>query len=386
MRVKSVLLGMLVIASSAAFSQNSNLRKAKNSYSKFDEMKSIGSAVLGVADLNSAKEALEKAIEHEKTKDQAETWTYYALVNADLALLDSTEASEAYFQKAVEARDKAISLDQNKENEQHLAALNPMLAHYELIKGVEAWGKEDFEGAHQAFEHGLAYLPSDTTFLYYSGLAASNAQLNDKALERLIELVPIDSFSDNDKAIMEISRIYLAQGDTINAIKYAEIGANKYPGHFGFIQANLQAGNAEKTIDFINQQIAKEPDNDSLYYLLGISYNEINDIDKSETAYKKALEINPDYLEANINLGGLILNRGIDYLNKTNNAGLPQEEYEAEIQKAYDIVDTALPVLEKAVEVDGSSYLALTNLRKYYEIKDKKDKIAELQARIDALQ
>src|SRR5690606_12062835 len=112
-----------------------------------------------------------------------------------------------------------IRLDADNENEQHLAALNPMLAQHELIKGVEAWDSQNFEGAHQAFENGLTYLPGDTTFLYYSGLAAAHAQQNDKALERLLELVPVDSFSLNDKVILDVFMSYLAQGDTTNAIK-----------------------------------------------------------------------------------------------------------------------------------------------------------------------
>src|SRR5690606_1293477 len=126
--------------------------------------------------------------------------------------------------------------------------------------------------------------------------------------------------------------------------------------------------------------------NENLHYYLGIAYSEMEELEKAEAAYRKAIEINPEYLDANINLGGLILNKGIDHFNKTNNASLPQAEYDAEIKKAYDIFDSALPFLEKAVELDGSSFLALTNLKKYYEIKEDEAKVADLQARIDALQ
>src|SRR5690554_4072380 len=107
MKLKSILLSTLILSSSVAFSQTSNLRKAKSAYEKFNEVKSIGSAELGASDLNAAKDALEKAIEHDKTSQLAETWTYYALVNADLALMDSTETSEAHIQTAIEAREKA---------------------------------------------------------------------------------------------------------------------------------------------------------------------------------------------------------------------------------------------------------------------------------------
>src|SRR5690606_29798116 len=390
MKVKSILLGVLVLASSAAVSQNSNLRKVKASYNKLNEVKSIGNSALGAPDLATAKEALDKAIEHEKTKDLAETWTYYALVNADLALLDSTDSAEGYIQTAVEAREKAVSLDTDKEHEQNLNVLNSIIAQYEMNKGVKAWDSQDFVAAYNAFDKGLKYLPNDTTLLYYSGLAAINSQDYDKALSKYVELVPVDSFSNNKQIILDVSRLYLMQGDTTNAIKYAEIGANKYPedGELATqnIELNLMAGNEEKIINTITAQVEKEPENANLHYYLGIAYSEMQDIDKAEAAYRKALEIKPDYLDANINLGGLILNRGIDHFNKTNNASLPQAEYEAEIKKAYDIFDTALPYLEKAVELDGSSYLALTNLKKYYEIKEDEAKIADLQARIDALQ
>src|SRR5690606_15667538 len=379
MKVKSILLGMLVIASSAAFSQTSNLRKAKASYNKFNEVKSIGSSALGATDLVSAKEALEKAIEHEKTKDLAETWTYYALVNADLALLDSTDAAESYIQTAAEAHEKAVSLDAEKEHEQNLNIVNSIIAQYEMNKGVKAWDNQDFEAAYTAFDKGLAYLPNDTTLLYYSGLAAINSQDYDKALSKYVELVPIDSFSNNKQIILDVSRLYLMQGDTTNAIKYAEIGANKYPedGELATqnIELNLMAGNEQEIINTITAQVEKDPENENLHYYLGIAYSEMGELEKAEAAYRKALDINPDYLDANINLGGLILNKGIDHFNKTNNASLPQAEYDVEIKKAYDIFDSALPYLEKAVELNGSSYLALTNLKKYYEIKEDKDKI-----------
>ncbi|MEC3880866.1 tetratricopeptide repeat protein [Parapedobacter sp. 10938] len=390
MKVKSILLGMLVLTASAAFSQNSNLRKAKASYNKFNEVKSVGTAALGISDLTDAKEALEKAIEHDKTKDLAETWTYYALVNADLALLDSTDAADSYIQTANEAREKAVSLDTEKEHEQNLNILNSIVAQYEMNKGVKAWDSQDFDAAYSAFDKGLAYLPNDTTLLYYAGLAAINSQDYDKALSKYVELVPIDSFSNNKQIILDVSRLYLMQGDTTNAIKYAEIGADKYPDDSELatqnIELNLMAGNEQKIINTITAQVEKDPQNENLHYYLGIAYAEMEEVEKAEAAYRKSIEINPDYLEANINLGGLILNKGIDHFNKTNNASLQQAEYDAEIQKAYDIFDSALPYLEKAVELDGSSYLALTNLKKYYEIKEDDAKIADLQARINALQ
>src|SRR5690606_41699389 len=65
--------------SGAVFAQKGELNKGKASYSKFSEVKQIGNAQLGVKDLAAARESLEKASTHDKTKDLSETWTYLAL-------------------------------------------------------------------------------------------------------------------------------------------------------------------------------------------------------------------------------------------------------------------------------------------------------------------
>src|SRR5690606_28986240 len=111
MKLRSILSVALLLSTSVAFSQTSNLRKAITSYTKFSDVKSVGTPQLGMKDLTTAQEAINKAVEHDKTKDLAETWVYYALVNADLALLNDGDKAKDYFKKATEARTKAKSLD-----------------------------------------------------------------------------------------------------------------------------------------------------------------------------------------------------------------------------------------------------------------------------------
>lgn len=390
MKLKFILsLAMLVIATTA-FSQPNQLRRGKTSYEKFSEVKSLGSPELGMNDLKAALAALERAIEHDRTKDLAETWTYYALVKADLALLDSEEDNATEFKTALEARQKAIELDTDQEQAQNLEVLSFMLAQYELNQGVAAWEVEDFATAYQAFDRGGVYLPGDTTFLFYAGLAAVQSGDYQNAITKYEQIVPIDSFSNHRQIVLDISRLYMMEGDTASAINYANIGRDIYPEDSEmanqFIELNLMAGNEVEVISTIEAEANRDPSNKLLQYYLGLAHSAAGNEDQAEEAYQKALAIDPDYVDANINLGGLILNKGIEHWNETNNKrDLTQQQYDAELAVAQGIFDQAYPYLQKAVDIDGANIIALSNLQKYYQIKDDQAKVDELQAKMDAL-
>lgn len=389
MKLNSILSLALLLLTTVAFSQTNNLRRAKTSYGKFTEVKSLGSPQLGSADLNTAHQALLKAIEHEKTKDLAETWVYYGLVTSDLALLKEDQAKE-YASTANDALKKAKAMDSNNEFVDDLNSLAFNLAQYELNLGVKAWDSQDFSEAYKRFSLAETYVPGDTTLLYYAGAAAIQTQDYMAAVEKYLHLVDANEYSNHKQVILDIPRIYLMEGDTVSAVKYANLGMDKYPEDTEvatqYIEYNLMSGNELGVIESIKALSAKEPDNKVLFYYLGLAYNAMADDVQAEQAYSKALSLDPAFVDANINMGGLILNRGIDYWNQINNQrDISQKDYDAGIEKANEIFDGAYPYLKKAVDLDDKNMIALINLQKYYQIKDNKEKVDELQAKIDAL-
>jgi tetratricopeptide (TPR) repeat protein len=390
MKLRSILSVALLLTTSVAFSQTSNLRKAITSYTKFSDVKSVGTPQLGIKDLNTAQEAISKAVEHDKTKDLAETWVFYALVNADLALLNEGEKSKEYFTKATEARTKAKALDTKNEHTDNLTSLSYTLAQYELNFGIKAWEAEDFKAAFEGFDKAEKFIPGDTTLLYYAGAAAVQTQDYDKALEKYLGLLDKSEFSSHKQIVLDVPRIYLMLADTANAVTYANKGMELYPEDTEvatqYIEYNLMAGHEKEVIGSIQNLISKEPNNKQLFYYMGIAYGAASDNDKAEEAYRKALAIDPDYVDANINLGGLILNKGIDHWNFVNNQrDITQQQYDAEIKKAFEIFDSAYPYLKKAVDLNDKNAIALSNLQKYYQIKEDDAKAAELEEKLKAL-
>ena len=98
------------------------------------------------------------------------------------------------------------------------------------------------------------------------------------------------------------------------------------------------------------------------------------------------LNIDPKYADAHTNLGGLLLNKGIDIYNTANK--LPQnkqKEYDEMMQRANSQFEVAFLYLQKAVELDPSSRIALEGLKKYYFIKKNKPKEEEMSKKLNAL-
>ena len=88
---------------------------------------------------------------------------------------------------------------------------------------------------------------------------------------------------------------------------------------------------------------------------------------KSAEQYKKAIAIDPNYFEANLNLGYVLISPAIDEYNAANQ--LPaskQKEYDAAIAKSKADFNAAKPYLQKAVELNPKSVDALNNLKTYY--------------------
>jgi len=390
MKIKSLLLIASLFCSVFAFAQKGELNRGKASYSKFNEVKQIGTAELGLKDLEAAKTSLEKAAEHDKTNNLSETWTYLALVYSDYVLLDSTGGADEYKQKALAAIEKAKSTEGADEQAENIDVAAKTLAQAELTAGVKAFENQDFAGAYTAFNKGLEYLPGDTLFSYYAGLAAINAQDYPNAIEKYKTLLAHDDFSSLSQVYLDLSRLSLMQQDTTAAIQYAKEGSAKFPEDQELatqnIELNLQAGNEAEVIADISSQIEKEPSNAVLHYYHGIALGASGQNEEAEAAYKKAIELDPESVNSYINLGGLLLNKGIEVFREASK--LPaseQQKYNEQAKIGNQLVDEALPYLEKATEIDPTSSVAWQNLKTYYQLKENTEKVSEIEGKLNSL-
>jgi len=84
--------------------------------------------------------------------------------------------------------------------------------------------------------------------------------------------------------------------------------------------------NYRKAAELFEQALKEDPTYSQAAFYLGLTYNALFDEQKAEQYYKKAIEIDPDYLEAHANYAGMLLDIGnVDEAIRQLNAVLTRQ-------------------------------------------------------------
>jgi hypothetical protein len=416
MKIKLLMAGLLGLVSATTFAQKGELSTAKSEYDNYEGLRG-SKATLAVAtkSLGTARTSIDKAAVNEKTANLPQTFALKGAIYAALAVQDTVAATSLpLFTTADESLKKAKELDAKGENKQVIDNAYLNLAQYQLTKGVAEYGAQKYDQAYRSFDYYRTVLPEDTNAIYYTGLAAANAKNYPAAITNYNKLVTT-KYSKNAGVYMDLSSLYLANKDTTSALKSVSDGITKYPSNTDLrkreIEISLQTGKEKEVIQKIQAALTADPKNKTLYYYAGLTYSQtaeaiikeqakakdaaakntlqqqkVDNYTKAADMYKKALEIDPNYFEANLNLGYVILNPAIDSYNAANK--LPankQKEYDAARAKANSQFDLAKPYLVKAADLNPKSIDALTNLRTYYLGKKDNVNAEATKKKIDAL-
>lgn len=134
----------------------------------------------------------------------------------------------------------------------------------------------------------------------------------------------------------------------------------------------------------VNEALKNDPNNKVLYFNLGVTSSNSNKLDEAEKNYKKAIEIDPNYFDALLNLSELKLRSDEKYVTEMNKLGTSEKDnkrYEilkAEREKNFKSV---LPYLEKAVELKTDNDAAKKTLLSVYNALEMTDKYKALKAK-----
>lgn len=419
MRLKFLLAGLLSIASTATFAQKWRVTSAKDKYDNYIKL-STNKATYEEADKNliEAHTEIDQALNNDKSAAMPVTHAIRAAIYATLAMRDTVKSKTLpLFNTADEEFKKAKEMDPKGENKALLDDAAKNLAQYRLNEGVAAYSAKDYAEAYKNFNYYQTLFPTDTTALFYTALAATANNDYPNALSSYQKLLPVE-FSKKPTVYMNMSNIYLAQKDTLNSLKFASEGVEKFPSDAELrrreIEISLIKGQAGQILDKVQAAIAADPKNKTLYYYAGLTYSATgssvrDDLEKAKKAkkdaatiaalqtkkddlyakaadmYKKAIELDPKYFEATLNLGTLLLSPAIDMHNDAGD--LPaskQKEYTALQAKATAQFEVAKPYVLKAVELQPTNKDALENLRNYYKGIGDMDKVTETTKKINA--
>ncbi|MGK4568012.1 tetratricopeptide repeat protein [Flavobacterium sp. 3HN19-14] len=155
-------------------------------------------------------------------------------------------------------------------------------------------------------------------------------------------------------------------------------------------EANLYLQEKDLTTykSLINEILAQNPNNAELVFNLGVLAYQNKEMAEAEKYYLKAIELDPNYGNAYLNLAILKLDPEEGLINQMNALGTSAAEnkkYEVLKTQRLNVFKSAIPYLEKAVELNADNFEAASTLLNVYKALEMTDKAKPLKEKVDAL-
>lgn len=278
---------------------------------------------------------------------------------------------------AFESLKKVQEIDaQGKKSNKVKEQYNSLVLKYKR-EGLNCYSLKNNEGAYTCFLKVLEIdqLPvvnvKDTVFLYYTALAAQYAGKNQEAIDYYKKALELD-YSSEGNAYANIDLAFKALGDKESGLPYLEQGFIKHPKNqtilIPLINYYLNKNeDASKVITYIDKAIEDDPKNASLYFAKGTIYDKQKEVDNAFVAYNKAIEYDPKYFDAYYNLGALIYNKGVKFLEEANKVPAKEiEKYDALIQNANNEFKKSIPIFEMGLQIMPNDRSTLETLKNIY--------------------
>jgi tetratricopeptide (TPR) repeat protein len=197
----------------------------------------------------------------------------------------------------------------------------------------------------------------------------------------------IDAKFNDPLIYIYMSNIDLDQKDTATALTYIEKGRNRFDDNQRLIDEEIRIyfamGKTDILIEKLGKDIEVTPDNEVLYFTRGTLYGKRKEYDKAIVDYKKAIELKPDYFDANYNLGATYFNQAADKLNSISEIK-NQDEYAKAKEKCEAIFNSAQPYFEKAHELNPKDRDTMNLLKQLYFRQNDMTKYNAIKASLEA--
>ncbi|MCX6282559.1 MAG: tetratricopeptide repeat protein [Bacteroidetes bacterium] len=389
-----VVMVLMVISISLAFGQKA-VRQTASNYLKEGK-------------LDKALESINQCIQDPSTAQDPKAWFIRGNIYSEIAITkdEKFKALEPEpLAKALESYKMATKFDEKREFTDDIFQKVNWQRNTFFNQAVDFYGKKDYKNAMLAFDHSYSALAAinipDTLSLFYAAACATLANDRSQAKKYYIDLLKLKAKSVSIYA--SLSELYRQEKDSGAALAVIREGQKIYPGNMPLFLAEtniyLTFNNIDKALLNLRTAAKKDSANPSIYYALGTIYNKlVDDTSKNAAfreqmftnaadAYKRAIELKPDYFDPIFNLGALYVNKAVYYDDKAKNLPLDAEaEYKSLKAEADKYLSAAIPYLEKATELQPNDISTLNSLKQIYIRQQKNDKIKAINEKINSVQ
>lgn len=393
---KYLILGFVMIFVGSISAQKKELRNAGKALDK-------GNFEKATMALNAAEALLESMDDKQKSEFHLLKSKLY--FNGGAANLEDTVM-------AIEAFEKVSNPNNAQSKEKHLVNLINHLVN----KGSDFVEKNDYSSASDCFSNAYRISKKDTIYLYYAASSSVNAKEYDKSLTMYKELKSLNftgiekqyfalniitnmeeafdnkllrdasvrakthsnptekkSKSRYPEIIKNMALIYNQMGDTEKALGAMLEARAENPDDLNLIltEANVYyaMGNIDKFKSLLEYATELDSENPELQYNLGVIAAEANDVENAKKYYTRAIELNPKYVNAYINLAALILGQEESIIDEMNNLGTSAADdrrYDELRLERKELYFEAIPYLEQAIDIDSNNFQAARTLSNIY--------------------
>lgn len=395
MKSKNVMLASALLISVATFAQKDQLKAAEKAFKK-GNIQEVGSQ------LNQAESLIAGASDAEKAQ------YYYLRQAVYMDAADKEVEVDKNLVRAAKAAKEVIAIEKKSGKLEYTDEVRKtvLTVKNKLIDSAIADSKvEKFKEG--AFKLNEAYLldKKDTLNLYYASSFELNAKDYDSALKSLQQLrklgftgksksfvatsvisnkeEPFASKEERDKMVKlkthikpkvnilpskqgeiykNITLILIQQKNIEEAKKVVAEAKVLNPGDssLAVTEANLYLESKDFATykKLVTEILAKNPNDPALLFNLGVVSANAKSKEEAEGYYKKAIEIDPNYMNAYINLVALKLEAETPInaeMNKLGTSDKDNKRYEVLKAEKKKIYQGVIPYLEKALSIDAKN-------------------------------
>ena len=189
------------------------------------------------------------------------------------------------------------------------------------------------------------------------------------------------------------SSLYIQLEESEKAMEAIQIAKDIDPDDITLIQAEAdlyyQLGDLEKYQELMNLVKEKAPDDPQVYYNLGVSAEQLEDQNAAKDFYEKAVELDPEMINAYVNLASVILSKErpiIDQMNELGMSAADNKKYDELNKEKQEIYEEAKPHLLEALKLDASNKGIIQTLMNIYYQTGEDEKAKQMKIRLDELE
>lgn len=319
---------------------------------------------------------------YKQAQEKAEAYTYtlptdpkgwQLRARASFARLNRSQvyAPEKYLQDAVFSINEAAQYSLNDESKEQTRRIRGWIMSYLFSRGAQAYQAKKMDSALYYFDYATKANPTDTTALIYASVISEELQLYSKrkVYDSLLTTVPYDQ----PWPYISLIDYYGVRNRNLERQAYwVGQGKQAFPGNTLLLRAEadlyMDKEEYEEAKNLIIELLNSGERDEQLLASLAYLYELEGDRERSIRFYKEALDVNPDYVNAALNLGSLYYAEAINLLYTSSQ--LPVKEYaekgEAMKQEAIGYLRDALPYFELVYEKESNNQEAIEALYNTY--------------------